>query len=86
MTRAREVLELALPVAQKGNENSITDAGVAGLMAMSAVEGAGYNVRINLTGIQDKEFVATMRAEVTRITQEAQALAGQIRALVEAKL
>ncbi len=86
MKTSAEVLHLAKTVAAKGNENSITDAGVAGLMAMAAVTGAGYNVRINLTGINDGPFVEKMKKEAATITAEAEALAAEIRQLVEDKL
>ena len=48
MKAALKVLKLTLVVADKGNENSITDAGVAGLMGKAAVDGAAYNVLVNL--------------------------------------
>jgi len=86
MTTATEVLRLAGTVAAKGNENSITDAGVAGLMAMAAVKGARYNVLINLTGIADKAFVADTKKQATDIAAEAERLATEIEQLVEAKL
>jgi glutamate formiminotransferase/formiminotetrahydrofolate cyclodeaminase len=86
MKTSIECLKLALVVAQKGNQNSITDAGVAGLMGQASVEGAGYNVRINLMSIKDTAFVEQMRGEVARLRREADGLAAQIKALVEAKL
>ncbi|HOP08073.1 MAG TPA: glutamate formimidoyltransferase [candidate division Zixibacteria bacterium] len=86
MKKAREVLSLTRSVAEKGNTNSITDAGVAGLMAMAAVEGAGYNVRINLGGIKDQDFVKKLKAEVEQVTADASKLAVQIKELVEAGL
>jgi glutamate formiminotransferase/formiminotetrahydrofolate cyclodeaminase len=86
MKTSAEVLQLAKAVAAKGNENSITDAGVAGLMAMAAVTGAGYNVRINLTGINDGSFVKKMTKEAADITAGAEALAAEIHQLVENKL
>ena len=86
MKKSLEVLKLARIVADKGNENSITDAGVAGLMGMAAVDGAGYNVRINLTSVNDTEFVNKLKLEVETITREAQQVAKAIRELVESKL
>ncbi len=86
MKKALSALELARTVAAKGNQNSITDAGVAGLMGMAAVEGAGYNVRINLTGLKDAEFAARMKGEVEEVTKTAQAVADDIRGMVEARL
>ncbi len=86
MQKSLEVLNLANTVAEKGNQNSITDAGVASLMGMSAIEGAGYNVRINLTSIEDKSFADKLKANVESITAEGRKLAEATRKLVEAKL
>ena len=57
-----EVLELAAQVADKGNVNSLSDAGVAGLMGRSAAYGAYYNVLINLGGIDDAQWSTEIRA------------------------
>ncbi|MBU0984449.1 MAG: glutamate formimidoyltransferase [candidate division Zixibacteria bacterium] len=86
MQKSLEVLKLARIVAEKGNQNSITDAGVAALMARSAVEGASYNVRINLTSIDDKEFVAKLARDEAAVRQAADTLAADIKKLVEAAL
>jgi glutamate formiminotransferase / formiminotetrahydrofolate cyclodeaminase len=53
-----ELLGLAETVAREGNRNSVSDAGVAGLTARAAGEGAYYNVRINLPSIKDEAFKA----------------------------
>ena len=86
MAKGLDVLKLTKPVAEKGNANSISDAGVAGLMAMAAVDGAFYNVKINLGGISDDKFVRTTRTEAERIAGEAKKLADEIRSIVESKL
>lgn len=86
MKKSLACMKLAQVVAEKGNENSITDAGVAGLMGMAAVDGAGYNVRINLTSVNDKKFVAKLNKEVKSITQESQKVDKAIRDLVESRL
>ncbi len=86
MKKALEVLKMTEPVAEKGNENSITDAGVAGLMAMAAIEGAGYNVKINLTSIEDKAFVDKLTGEANEIIKEGQQIADRIKQRVESKL
>ncbi|MCL1601656.1 MAG: glutamate formimidoyltransferase [Actinomycetia bacterium] len=51
LERTIEALELALVAARDGNPNSVTDAGVAGVCALAAAEGASLNVRINLDGL-----------------------------------
>jgi len=70
----------------KGNPNSISDAGVAAYCAHAAVHGAALNVRINLPGIQDQDFVKKMNADVQRMTEEADARLKIVVAAVEAKL
>ncbi len=72
MRAASEVLRLAAMVAHKGNRNTITDTGVAGLMARSAIMGARFNVLVNLPSIKDEAFVAEMRDKVARICHEAE--------------
>jgi len=48
------VLELAAAVAARGNTNAVSDAGVAALLAEAACKGAVYNVRINVSAMEDK--------------------------------
>lgn len=86
MKKSREVLRLAKTVAEKGNENSISDAGVAGLMGMAAVDGAAYNVKINLASLSDREFVAKTKERADAIRKEAETLARSISERVESKL
>jgi glutamate formiminotransferase/formiminotetrahydrofolate cyclodeaminase len=86
MKKSLEVLHLARTVAQKGNENSITDAGVAGLMGLASVAGARYNVRINLTSLTDKASVDQLRTESDSVYCQAEKVASEIRTLVEARL
>ncbi|HUV36432.1 MAG TPA: glutamate formimidoyltransferase [Patescibacteria group bacterium] len=77
LRRTREAAELARAVAESGNRNSVSDAGVAALNARAAAEGAYLNVKINLPGIGDKKLrsdtlseAGTIRAEVVAHTDE----------------
>jgi glutamate formiminotransferase/formiminotetrahydrofolate cyclodeaminase len=80
------LLELASLVAGKGNKNSLSDAGVAGLLAEAAAAGAFYNVRINLPGIRDAEFKQeTLKTGAEMMTRTA-GLGKEIRARIEAAL
>ncbi len=57
-----QVAELAAIAAVSGNTNAVTDAGVAGLLARAAGEGALWNVEINLKSLPssaDKDSVAS---------------------------
>ncbi len=62
---AFRILEMASVLVEKGNPNSVSDAGVAGEMAHGAVRGGIMNVMINLPGIHDAGFVqdATEKAQ-----------------------
>jgi glutamate formiminotransferase/formiminotetrahydrofolate cyclodeaminase len=86
MLHSLEAMKGAKPAAEKGNINSITDAGVAALALMAAIEGAALNVRINLGNIKDKKFVAKMDSEVKRITSEGHSLKEEVMSLVEARM
>ena len=57
MELAAESMEVIHAMADQGNPNSVSDAGVAALCARSAVMGAFLNVRINCAGYEDKNFV-----------------------------
>lgn len=54
--------ELIREMVLKGNPNSITDAGVGALALRSSIKGAFLNVRINASGINDKDFVTSVIA------------------------
>ena len=86
MEEALRVLELSQVVAEKGNPNSISDAGVAALLAWSAVEGADLNVEINLSSLKDKSFVKGTRVKCVDIKGKAQVLLNGVLTLVRSKL
>jgi formiminotetrahydrofolate cyclodeaminase len=52
-----QAVELVKIVGEKGNKNSLSDAGVAVLMLGAACEGAMMNIRINLAKITDLSFI-----------------------------
>ncbi len=81
-----EALELAGEVARKGNEASVTDAGVGGLMAAAGVEAAVYNVKINLPAIEDEAFRTHMSATLDELVRDAHQLRDELRAYVLEKL
>jgi formiminotetrahydrofolate cyclodeaminase len=59
--------QLARVVAEKGNVNSISDAGVAALLIQTACAGAALNVYINLASLQEGGFVQQTKEEVQEI-------------------
>lgn len=62
-----KALAYTLTVAQKGNKNSASDAGVAALMLQAGCSGAALNVRINLGGLNDTVFVQQVSEEYKSI-------------------
>lgn len=85
-TQSVRVLELALQVAEQGNPNAVSDAGVAALMAAAALEGAALNVEINLGSIKDEAFRTTQADRVRAAQAQGQALRDEVLATVRAKL
>lgn len=81
-----EALKLAKEVAQKGNKNSISDAGVSGLTALAAAEGAYYNVKINLPDIRDKEFRLKIKQQARSLRKKAIKLGSELKEIIEREL
>jgi glutamate formiminotransferase/formiminotetrahydrofolate cyclodeaminase len=71
MELSLESMETIRAMAENGNPNSVSDAGVGALCARSAVLGAGLNVRINCGGYDDKGFVAEVIAKADTFTSSA---------------
>jgi formiminotetrahydrofolate cyclodeaminase len=73
----------ALTVAQKGNKNSASDAGVAALMLRAGCAGAALNVRINLGGLNDAEFVQQISQQYKVILQNVEKRTLEVLAAVD---
>lgn len=73
-------------MAETGNPNSVTDAGVGALCARAAVHGAFLNVKINATGLDDKAYGAQVLAEGEKMTAAADHAEGEILAVVRGKI
>jgi len=68
------VIELAEILVEKGNPNSVSDAGVAAEVALAGVSGACMNVLINLPGIEDEDYCDSKRDQVETIMEKAESL------------
>ena len=62
-----KILDVAMVVAKKGNQNSITDSAVSALMAQAGGESAILNVKINLGSIKDETFVKKISSELGKL-------------------
>jgi glutamate formiminotransferase/formiminotetrahydrofolate cyclodeaminase len=83
---AAEVAQLAAMVAEKGNSNAVTDAGVAALLAHAAAKGAAYNVRVNIQSMDDKSKGQHLSREAEQLVKKASEYAEQATASVERAL
>ena len=77
------VLELAAATAARGNTNAVSDAGVAALLAEAACRGAVYNVRINVSAMDDKSKGARLLEECGRLLDLAAERRNSVTTLVE---
>jgi formiminotetrahydrofolate cyclodeaminase len=66
-----EVIRLSAAVAEKGNLNVISDAGVAVLCANAGLRSAALNVFINAKAIKDRDFAEKQIAEVNALITQA---------------
>ena len=82
----REVVNLSQPIADKGNNNVISDAGVAVLAGYAGLRSAALNVYINIGGIKDKEFADDRRQQLDSLLDGMDVLKEEIYELVKSKL
>ncbi len=86
MQRSFDAFEVIKAMAEHGNPNSVTDAGVGALCARSAVMGAYLNVKINAAGLKDREFADELLAKGAEIERKSMDLEAQILAAVNEKI
>ncbi len=81
-----EVMRLSATVADKGNFNVISDAGVAVLAANAGLASAALNVFINAKAIKDRDFAEKQLAEVNALIGQAAELTEQVYQTVRGKI
>ena len=86
MKTALEVFPIVKAMAQDGNPNSISDAGVGALAARSAVLGAQLNVRINAASLADRETAERLCTEASEIASKALEAEAEVLKLVNSVL
>lgn len=86
MKAAYKAFDVVRAMAEEGNPNSVTDAGVGALAARSAVMGACLNVKINAAGLKDREMADKLVKEAEEIQAAAQKAEAEILAVVESKI
>ncbi len=86
LEKSRTAAELALVAAMKGNRNSLSDAGVAGLTAAVCAEGALYNVLINTQEMAPGSFRSETRAQARKMCASVLETAAKIKAEMDKAL
>ncbi|MGH6842068.1 MAG: methenyltetrahydrofolate cyclohydrolase [Methylocella sp.] len=81
-----EVILLSAAVAEKGNLNVISDAGVAVLCANAGLRSAALNVFINAKAIKDREFAEKQIAEVNALLTRAAEMTESVYRMVRDKI
>ena len=83
MKASFKAFEICKAMAETGNPNSVSDAGVGALAARAAVLGAGLNVKINASSLKDKVQAEALVNEANSLMAEADKAEREIMAIVE---
>jgi glutamate formiminotransferase/formiminotetrahydrofolate cyclodeaminase len=86
MQTAYESMEVMKEMAEKGLQNSLSDAGVGALCARTAVIGAYLNVRINAKDIKDRAYADDILQKAKAIHDQAVALEQEILTYINTKI
>ena len=86
MQTSYDSMEVIKAMAETGNPNSVSDAGVGALCARSAVMGAFMNVRINASGCEDKSFIDDVLKRGKEIEDKAKVKEAEILKVVNEKI
>ena len=81
-----DILSLSKEVAEKGNINVVSDAGVAVLMAEAALESAILNVKINLKMIKDEKTKEELSSSIKEILLKEKGQKEEVLEIVEEKI
>jgi formiminotetrahydrofolate cyclodeaminase len=81
-----EVIELSRIVAEKGNKNVVSDAGVAVLAAYAALKSAALNVYVNVAAIKDESFAQDRMAQINALLADNEISTAEIYSAVKNQL
>lgn len=75
--------DLALAVAERGNQNALSDAGVAALLAEAACKGAAFNVAINVASMENRTLGAPLSADAQALVERVSGVARKVESLLQ---
>lgn len=83
---AVESIPLIQAMIEKGNPNSLSDAGVGAACLLTAMQGAWMNVLINAQGLEDKAWATDISQRAEQLIQEGRSACNTMMAEVEKRL
>jgi glutamate formiminotransferase/formiminotetrahydrofolate cyclodeaminase len=86
MQTGLEAMEVVKEMAENGNPNSVSDAGVGALAIRSGVLGAWLNVKINAKGLKDENFRKDILDKGAFIAERINLLENEVLKIVESKI
>ncbi|MGD1044141.1 MAG: cyclodeaminase/cyclohydrolase family protein [Bacteroidota bacterium] len=86
MELCMQAMELVKIIVEQGNQNSLSDAGVAILMLQAGCEGAALNVKTNLGSLSDVSFIDQTRMKVEQHLASLETFSSSILASVKRNL
>ena len=86
MKTSFESIEVIMMMAEEGNPNSISDAGVAMYCARAAIMGAFLNVKINCKDLDDKKYVKKILSSCKKLIDQTDLLEKNVIDIVNKKL
>ncbi|MCI5725019.1 MAG: cyclodeaminase/cyclohydrolase family protein [Fusobacterium gastrosuis] len=81
-----KAISLLGTILEYGNQNAITDIGVGTMLLMTGLEGGILNVKVNLSSIEDQEYVQKISKEIAEIKATAAKEVERIMNIVNAAL
>ena len=86
MKTSFQAFEICKAMAETGNPNSVSDAGVGALAVRAAVLGAGLNVKINAGSLKDRVMAEQLIDEANQRIAKAKEAEAEIIGIVESKI
>jgi glutamate formiminotransferase/formiminotetrahydrofolate cyclodeaminase len=86
MKTAFRSFDLLRKMAENGNPNSVSDAGVGALNARAAIRGAMLNVRINAAGLTNRELASQLINDGKKIEEKSAVEEEEILKIVNQKI